>query len=492
MWPILPSARPWPLHDAASTRTLEQAALAATPPQALMARAGLAVARLALAAWPQARRVLVLAGPGNNGGDALVAARWLARQGLAVRSVLFGDDARRPADARWALSEARGLVLERTLPDGFEADLVIDGLLGLGATRAPEGDLAEAIRRTNASGLPVLAIDLPSGLDADRGSTHDGLAVRAAHTLSLLTLKPGLFTAEGRDHAGRIWLDRLGAGPMPSPLSLLGPPADSAAPHASHKGRFGDLLAIGGAPGMAGAVLLAARAGLAAGAGRVYVGALDPTLADPPRPELMFRALPALLAPSTLAGATVVAGCGGGAAIRDLLPPLLAHPARLVLDADALNAIAAEPGLRRALQARSARGRPTVLTPHPLEAGRLLDITASQVQADRLAAARRLAEALGATVVLKGSGTLIATPDGQIAVNPSGNGRLASAGTGDVLAGWIAGNWSRGAGDGRAAASAGVFLHGHAADTAPGRGPLLAADLVGAMQSLQAGLPARR
>lgn len=481
MLPILPATRAWPLHDTASTRALEQAALAATPPQALMARAGLAVARLALAAWPHARRVRVLAGPGNNGGDALVAARWLARQGLEVRTLLLGDDARRPGDARWALAQAEGLPIERALPARFEADLVIDGLLGLGATRAPGGDLAEVIRHTRASALPVLAIDLPSGLDGDRGTTHDGLAMVARHTLSLLTLKPGLFMAQGRDHAGQVWFDGLGLEPTPSPLTLLGPPAEDDPAHASHKGSFGDLLVIGGAPGMAGAVLLAARAGLAAGAGRVFVGALDAALSDPLRPELMFRPWASLQVPATLAGATVVAGCGGGEAIREALPALLAHAARLVLDADALNAVAAEPGLQAALVARAARARPTVLTPHPLEAGRLLGTDAAAVQADRLAAARALASRFGAVVVLKGSGTVLAAADGAVAINPTGNGRLASAGTGDVLAGWIGGLWARRRGDGRTAAAAAVFRHGQLADTAAGAGPLRAADLAEAI-----------
>jgi hydroxyethylthiazole kinase-like uncharacterized protein yjeF len=484
MQPVLPVSRTWPLHEAEATRAHEAAAQAAEPPHALMARAGLAVARLALAVAPRARRVHVFAGPGNNGGDALVAARHLAAGGLAVRVTLLGDDARRPADARWALSQAQaaGLAVETALPAALEADLVLDGLLGLGSARAPEGAVAQAIRQAGASRVPVLAIDLPSGLDADRGTTFGGLAVRAAHTLSLLTLKPGLFTAEGRDHAGRVWLDDLGRAAPDSPLVLLGPTPDEAAPHASHKGRFGDLLAIGGAPGMGGALRLAAEAALAAGAGRVFVGALDPQArADALRPELMVRPVDALLEPARLAAATVVAGCGGGDAVRPRLPPLLAHAARLVLDADALNAVAAEPGLRRALQARAARGRPTVLTPHPLEAARLLGTEAAAVQADRLRAARALARELGALVLLKGSGSVLAAPSGRLALNATGNARLAGPGTGDVLAGWLGGTWARQRGDGWAAAAAAVHRHGRAAETAPGRGPLAAGDLIAAL-----------
>ena len=182
--------------------------------------------------------------------------------------------------------------------------------------------------------------------------------------------------------------------------------------------------------------------------------------------------------------ARLVAGCGGGDAVRDWLPPCVAHAGRLILDADALNAVAREPALTAALQARGARGRPTLLTPHPLEAGRLLGQDAAAIQADRPTAVRLLAARFGATVVLKGSGTLAATPDGRLYVNATGNARLASAGTGDVLAGWTAGLWSRSGGDAIEAASRAVFRHGLAAERADGTGPLLAADLIHAMQAL--------
>jgi hydroxyethylthiazole kinase-like uncharacterized protein yjeF len=484
--PVLPLTRGWPLHDATATRALEQSALATAPDHALMARAGLAVARLALAVWPGARRVHAVAGPGNNGGDALVAARWLQQQGLEVRVTLLADPARLPHDAAWALHEARGLHIETALPAVIDADGVLDGLLGLGASRAPEGALADAIRRLNAGGAPILAIDLPSGLDADRGCALGAEAVRATHTLALLTLKPGLFTGLGRDHAGRIWLDRLGVEPSATSASLIGPPAADAAPHASHKGSFGDLVIVGGAPGMAGAALLAARAGLAAGAGRVFLGALDPALAapDPMRPELMHRPVADLLAPAALAARTVVVGCGGGTAVRALLPPCLAHAARLVLDADALNAVAAEPALRQTLAARGRRGATTVLTPHPLEAARLLDCGVAEVQADRPAAARALAMQFGSVVVLKGSGTVVAAPDGRWQLNATGNARLATAGTGDVLAGWTGGLWARTGGTAAEVAAAAVFRHGRAAEQDPGHGPLQAGDLIGAMRRI--------
>ncbi len=482
---VLPVSRRWPLQGIAVSRAMEGAAAAALPAHTLMARAGLAVARLALAVAPRARRVLVLAGPGNNGGDALVAARWLQGQGLSVQVALLADPARLPPDAAWALAGAPALHLQRGLPPAFEADLVLDGLLGIGLTRAPGGEMAQAIGRLAACDRPLLAIDLPSGLDAERGTSFDGLAVRATHTLSLLSLKPGLFTGAGRDHAGQVWFDDLGVAPAASETWLLGPPDARVAPHVSHKGRFGDLLVLGGAAGMVGAAQLAARAALAAGAGRVFLGTLaGQDQIDAARPELMQRPVTALVEPGLLRRATVVAGCGGGDAMRHLLPPLLRHAARLVLDADALNALAADTTLRAALAARGRRDAPTVLTPHPLEAGRLLGRAADEVQADRPGAARALAAAFGAVVVLKGSGTLIASPDGRMAVNATGNARLASAGTGDVLAGWLGGHWARSGASAQNAAGAAVFRHGLAAEQAAGRGPLLAADLIGAMQSL--------
>ena len=473
--PVLPPQRAWPLHDARATRTIEAAALAATPPHALMARAGRALERLARAVAPRGRSLVALAGPGNNGGDAIVAATALHRLGWHSRALLLADAAQLPGDAAWALAQARdaGLPIDDALPDALDADLLLDGLLGIGATRAPQGRLAQAIERLNASGRPVLAVDLPSGLDPDRGTPLGAQAVRATHTLALLTLKPGLFTGAGRDHAGRVWLDDLGVALPDAGLGAIQlggpPPAEAPAPHSSHKGRFGDIAVVGGAPGMAGAVRLAARAALAAGAGRVFVVALDPGARglDENWPELMARDAQSLLTPARLSMLTVAAGCGGGEAIAPWLPLLVARAARLLLDADALNAVAADAALAAALAARGRRGRPALLTPHPLEAARLLGCGAAEVQADRCAAARELAARLHAVVVLKGSGSVVADPDGRLRINPTGNALLASAGTGDVLAGWAAGRWAR-AGEAPPGllelASAAVFAHGAAAD----------------------------
>jgi hydroxyethylthiazole kinase-like uncharacterized protein yjeF len=365
--------------------------------------------------------------------------------------------------------------VDDALPAVLDADLLLDGLLGLGAARAPEGRLAQAIDRLNAAHRTVLAIDLPSGLHPDCGTPLGAQAVRATHTLALLTLNPGLFTSAGRDHAGRVWLDDLGFAPPDAgaaTMRLAGPPRPTAlAAHASHKGWFGDVAVVGGAPGMAGAAMLAARAALAAGAGRVFVVALDPDAdaIDAAWPELMHRDAEALLTPERLPALTVAAGCGGGTEIASRLPPLIARAARLLLDADALNTVAADAALAAALAARGRRGRPTLVTPHPLEAARLLDCGTAEVQADRCGAARELAARLHAVVVLKGSGSVVAAPDGRLRINPSGNALLASAGTGDVLAGWIAGRWARAgntAPDLLELAAGAVFEHGAAADHA--------------------------
>ncbi len=495
---ILPGdAQAW-LHDAAASRAIEAAAQAQHAPHQLMQRAGLAVARLALALAPHARKVWVACGPGNNGGDGLVAAVHLQRAGLAVNVTLFGDAQRLPDDARQALADAQeaGVPLSAGIAPG-EPELVIDALLGLGASRAPQGSIAEAIAAINALQATVLAVDLPSGLHADTGQCLGAEAVRATGTLSLLTLKPGLFTAAGRDHAGQIWLDALGVasgGHAASArlagkesLAVLAPRA-----HASHKGSHGDLVVVGGAPGMAGAALLAARAALASGAGRVFVSHLDEAMpaCDALQPELMFRPRWWLGDPATLARSTVVCGCGGGQAVRDALPALMARCPRLLLDADALNAVAADDTLQRRLQGRAARGQVTVLTPHPLEAARLLGSDTAAVQADRLRAARALAQRMACVVLLKGSGSVIASPDAEAVINPTGNGLLASGGTGDVLAGWVGGFWAQlaprhgDASSARLALQAGAWLHGRAADRLHARSPASLAVRAGQLSEL--------
>ncbi|AKJ28995.1 NAD(P)H-hydrate dehydratase [Caldimonas brevitalea] len=492
----------WPLYGRDDSRAVEAAAHPALPPHTLMRRAGEASARLALAMAPHARRVWVAAGPGNNGGDGLEAALRLTQAGKSVSVSLLADPDRLPADAAAALQRARaaGVVVTpgdpAALPSAAPADLAIDALLGLGSSsrRRPEGLLASAVAQLRAWPGPVLALDLPTGLDAETGQPVGGdiaTCVRATHTLALLTLKPGLFTGHGRDLAGTVWFDDLGVTPRLDPLAELSGEAAALAllpprAHAQHKGSFGDVLVVGGAPSMTGAALLAARAALAAGAGRVYTALLDPAALrhDALAPELMFRE-PGAFERMDATSLTVVCGCGGGDAVAAVLPGVLERAARVVLDADALNQVAADTQLAHLLRARSAQGLATILTPHPLEAARLLGCTTQEVQADRLQAAVRLAERLTCTVVLKGSGSVVAAPGRRPAVNGSGNAALASAGTGDVLAGWLGGRWAQGL-EARDAAVLAVYEHGAAADRwlALGRdtrGPLSASALIGVL-----------
>lgn len=505
-WPqaVLPARHAWPLFDTAASRRLEARAQAALPPGTLMRRAGLALARWTVARYPHARTLWIAAGPGGNGGDGLHLAAEVAAAGRRVTVSLLADPAHLGADAAEGLARARsaGVILQPSL-DAPAWALGVDALLGLGASRPATGAIAEAVRRLNAASAPTLAVDLPTGLAADTGALLGDQAVRANSSLALLTLKPGLFTASGRVCCGDIAFDPLAveAGADDLPVAWLcasddGPVHDRAAAHDAHKGRYGDVLIIGGGAGMLGAARLAAHAALGAGAGRTWISLLDPDAepGDTTRPEWLWAAQ-AWADPSALAARTVVCGCGGGTAVRAALPSVLAHSARLVLDADALNAVASDAALRAAVCERAAAGRSTILTPHPLEAARLLGTTVAAVQADRLRAARALADGLGAVVVLKGSGTVIAGPGRQPALNTTGNASLATGGTGDVLAGWIGGDWaSLGSGGPETAeqvARAGVELHGAAADAAPHQA-VRALELVQAMRTLRAARSAAR
>jgi hydroxyethylthiazole kinase-like uncharacterized protein yjeF len=483
---ILRLAQEMALLDIAHTRALEQRAAASLPPFTLMARAGEATARLALALAPHAQHVWIAAGPGNNGGDGLEASSHLKRWGKDVTVSLVGDAAALPSDARVALANAQGAGVRIGAAPPLAPDLAIDALLGIGANRAPQGAIETAIRQLNALACPVLAVDLPSGLHADTGQTLGGACVTATHTLTMLTLKPGLFTAAGRDQTGAVWLDDLGSvdGPNAPQAWLSGVIPRLARRQAQHKGSFGDAAVVGGGPGMTGAAFLAARAAHAAGAGRVFVELLDSTALaiDTLRPELMFRRRWTSSTPAVLGTSTVVCGCGGGEAVQRPLPRLLSLANRLVLDADALNALAADSALSSLVRARAGRGLATVLTPHPLEAARLLGHTTTAVQADRLHAAQALAAHHQCVVVLKGSGSVIAAPGQTPRINSTGNAALATAGTGDVLAGWLGGRWAQTAsGDEMmnafATAVQAVAEHGAAAEPQPSGG-LLAGDLI--------------
>ena len=473
------------LYRVDSTRRIEHAAQGELAPHTLMQRAGLAVARLALALAPHSRSPWIACGPGNNGGDGLEAAMHLQQWGKRPVVTWIGSPDTAPPDARasWQRAIDAGVQFSAEPPQNF--DLAIDAMLGIGATRLPEGRVAQWINRLNASPATVLAVDIPTGLQADSGSAAQP-CVKAQHCLSLLTLKPGLFTGHGRDAASTVWLDDLQVAQrcfeVMAPDAWLGGSAAAATArlHASHKGSYGDVAVVGGASGMTGAALLAATAALYAGAGRVLVGLLDadPLRVDTLQPELMFRPIDAL----DFKSMTVVCGSGGGDAIRSQLPRLLSTSARLLVDADGLNAIAADSQLQTLLRARTHRFASTVLTPHPLEAARLLACPVAQVQDDRLAAAQHIAQRFGCTVVLKGSGTIIAAPDQVPHINFSGNARLASAGTGDVLAGLIGARLAAGLPAWQSACEA-VYQHGQQADRWPVDLPLTAGALARSLQS---------
>ena len=468
------------LFDVAASRRIEQAAAAQLPAHTLMRRAGLAVARLAMALAPQARCIWVACGPGNNGGDGFEAATQLSLRGFDPHVSFAGDESRLPADARDALQRARlaGVAIRTEAPAQY--DLAVDALLGLGATRTPDGVIAHWLDRMYRQGHPILSVDLPSGLHADTGAAaFDFGHAGARHCLSLLTLKPGLFTAQGGDAAGEVWFDDLGCatGSEVPAAHLNAPPGGQARAHATHKGSYGDVAVPGGAPGMAGAALLAASAAVHSGSGRVFVALLDraqPALSTT-RPELMVRD-PASLDWSQL---TAVCGCGGGKEIEAWLPQLLGQAPRAVFDADALNAIAADGALQALVAARMGKAKQTVLTPHPLEAARLLGGDTASIQADRLEAARALAERFQSVVVLKGSGSIVAAPGAVPFVNLSGNARLATGGTGDVLAGMIGARLAEGL-DASASARAAVWRHGALADEWPASRQLTASALAAA------------
>jgi len=326
---------------------------------------------------------------------------------------------------------------------------------------------------------PLLCVDVPSGLHPGTGvwlGPPETLVrpADATHTLSLLTLKTGLYTGSGRDAAGQVWLDTLGpaADPASACATLLGPPASPQPAHSTHKGHQGTVWVIGGDRGMSGAAWLAGQSALRRGAGKVYVQLLAAEDAPLSRPLALMTAREA---PADVRDLTVVAGCGGGQAIAAALPRWLSIAPRLVLDADALNAIASDSSLQNLLRQRAARQRPTVITPHPLEAARLLGCRSTDIQADRLQAARQLAQWGQCVAVLKGSGSVVTDASGRMAINPSGNHRLATAGSGDVLAGWIAARLAHGDSAWDAACGA-VYQHGLQAEQHPGSEPLIADD----------------
>ena len=430
---------PSPIYLTDDIRRIEREAGDAKP--SLMERAGAAAAELAARlASDKQKDILILAGPGNNGGDAKIVAERLREQFFRATLV---DKPQIPEDKPWAL--------------------VVDGLFGIGLARELEEDYARLVDYVNRQRCPVLALDVPSGLDSDSGRVM-GRCVRATHTITFIGLKPGLLTLDGPDHCGEVVVADLGLPAQKANAWVAAPQLFQnvlkARPRNFHKGMAGSLGIVGGATGMSGAALLAGRAALKLGAGRVYVGMLDATLpADPGAPELMLRHADDALG-QDLDALVVGPGIGQSERAETLVGAALASDLPCVLDADALNLIAENEDLRHACARRRAE---TIVTPHPAEAGRLLAESTATVQADRVKAARALRENLNAHVVLKGNGSILAARDGHWFINTSGNPGMASAGMGDVLAGLLGALLAQGY-TGETALVLGTHLHGAAAD----------------------------
>ncbi len=462
-----------PIYLTADVRAIETAAVAARNPPKLMEKAGLAAAEIARdISGGTGKPVLVLAGPGNNGGDAFVVARHLKKWYFKVTVVYAGDEKKLPADAKAALAAWRkaGGTIAASIPPSRQWGLVVDGLFGIGLERDVIGRYEEWIAAANSLGAPILALDLPSGLHSDTGHVM-GCAIRATHTATFIALKPGLLTFDGPEHCGRIHLCPLDLDAValrPAKGSLIGSEVIAGAlkPRRlnSHKGDYGSVGVIGGDHGMVGAALLAARAALKLGAGRVYVGSLasDAPLVDAMQPELMLRSADEVMKLPNLSCLAVGPGLGQMPDAAFYLGWALESELPLVLDADALNLIAFDRRLAALLKGREA---PSLITPHPAEAARLLGVATQDLQTDRVEAALELARTFRCFAALKGAGTLCAAPDGTWHINTSGNPGMASAGMGDVLTGMIAALLSQGAKP-KTALLAGVYLHGAAADRA--------------------------
>lgn len=468
---------PTPLYLRSDIRKLEQH----EPGGSLMAKAGLALATLAEEiAGNGADPILIVAGPGNNGGDALIAARHLKNKWHQVIVVLAADPAGFPADAAHAykawMDEGGGFT--DSIPQNTRFSLVIDGLFGIGLQRIIEGRHAELIHQINALACPVLSVDIPSGIDADSGCIH-GCAVQADYTLTFLAAKPGLYTLDGPDHVGTIVISDLGMNAIeaiaPSGWLLeenMFQPVLPARKLNSHKGLYGNVVVIGGNEGMSGAALLAGRAALLSGGGRVYVGMRSDSipLLDAAQPELMLRHAGMLHEQVKASCAVIGPGLGRSSQALKLLSIWLQQPVPLVLDADALQLIGQNAELKSVLQQRS---HPTLMTPHPGEAATLSGISNEDIQQDRVGSALKLAADYNAVILLKGAGTVIAEPEGRWYINSTGNPGLASAGTGDVLAGILGAFIAQGV-EAAEAARLGAYLHGAAADAlvAKGIGPV--------------------
>jgi len=483
------------LYTAAQVRALDRAAIVSLgiSGHVLMQRAAAAAWRGLRARWPLARRLVVVCGSGNNGGDGYLLAASAREAGLDAR-VIAPVAPRNAGDAVRARLEwlAMGGAILDPNSEFPEADVYVDALFGTGLTRPVDGSARALIDALNASGRPVLALDVPSGIDADSGNAL-GAAVRATATISFVAHKRGLWTGPALNHRGELTLDALGlpdslfrSAQPDARLLDMGRMSEWLPPRAldAHKGDFGHVLAIGGELGTAGAIRLCGEAALRVGSGLVSVAtrAENVVALNAARPELMAHGvrdaaglLPLLQRASVLA---LGPGLGQSDWSRALWQAALAAGKPTVLDADGLNLIARKPAQLPAH---------TVLTPHPGEAARLLGCDIAQIGNDRFAAARELARRYHAVVVLKGAGTVLAHPEGEVAVCPWGNPGMASGGMGDVLTGTIAGLLAQGLNAWRAARF-GVGLHAQAGDAAASMGGpagMVAADLFPQLRQLR-------
>jgi NAD(P)H-hydrate epimerase len=474
------------LYTTEQVRALDRAAIAGgVSGIELMQRAAAAAFAALRRRWPQARSVCVLCGPGNNGGDGFLVAMLAHEAGL--KATVIALDGASVGDASEARARCARAGVAITHGHGLpQADVYVDALFGSGLNRAPEGDAAALILALNAQAKPVLALDVPSGLSSDTGVAFEP-CVRAAVTVCFVAWKRGLFTAQAFDYSGERELatldlaDSLYLEHAPD-AHLLGARGLPKRARDSHKGRYGHVLAIGGDHGAGGSIRLTAEAALRIGAGLVSVATREAHVVAvlAACPELMPQGVHVArnLGP-LLERATVLAtgpGLGREEWGRSLWQAALDAGKPTVLDADGLNLLAEHP---RALPAQ------IVMTPHPGEAARLLQCSTAQVQADRFAAVRKMAQNHRAVVVLKGAGSLIASPDGKVSVCPWGNPGMAGGGTGDALTGVIAGLLAQGLSTWEAACL-GTGVHARAGDLAARAGErgMLASDLFPYLRAL--------
>lgn len=480
---------PEALYTAAQVRELDRLAIEACkiPGVTLMRRAGEAAFDLLRARWPRARRVAVVCGSGNNGGDGYVIARLAREYGLTVIALGLDAPEKIKGDAATARKKAKsaGVAMRNFQADLLGGqDIIVDALLGTGLEREVDGEWCAAIEAINHSHIPVLAVDIPSGLNADTGRVM-GAVVRASATMTFIGLKPGLFTGTGREHAGEIFFNDLKVPPdIYAKVPVMIKRLTEASLHGlmpmrrqdMHKGDAGHVLVIGGDRGMPGAARLAGESAYRAGAGLVILATHPEHAAhiSAACPELIVHgvATPEALRP-LLARADVIAmgpGLGQGEWGNALFGTVLDTKLPMVVDADALNILAADPLMHA----------DWILTPHPGEAARLLGLPIEEIQADRFAAVHELVASFGGVCVLKGSGTLIASLyDGVVSVCDRGNPGMASGGMGDVLTGVIAGLRAQGL-ISPMAARLGVWAHAAAGDDAAANGEagMMARDLL--------------